>query len=162
MLFFEQPRIWVCKCILPAHIQPCIHQHSQVLLSRAAHPPAWTDNRDCPDPGAAPSTWPYWILWDSHGPLLEPVQMSLDGIPSFRWSSPSLNLVSLSDKLRVHSVPSSVPLMNIQSSIGLHTDPWGTPLDTDVHLDIELLATTQPSNQFLIHWTVCPSLFNLG
>jgi len=54
----------------------------------------------------------------------------------------------------------SVSLINILNSTGPSTDPWGTPLVTGLHLDIEPLTATlwlRPSNQFLTHRTVHPS-----
>jgi len=58
----------------------------------------------------------------------------LNGIPSFLLSSVNL--------LRVHSIPSSMLLMKMLKSTGPKTDPWGTPLVTSLHLDIEPSVTT--------------------
>ena len=71
-----------------------------------------------------------------------------------------LSLVSSTNLLRVHLMPSSVSLMKMLKSTSPKTDPWGTPLVTGLYLNIEPLITTLClllSNQFLIHWTVHPS-----
>ena len=52
---------------LPGHVQLSIHQHPQVLLSRAA-PSLFIDAGGCPNLGAGPCTWPCWTSWGSHRP----------------------------------------------------------------------------------------------
>lgn len=50
--------------------------------------------------------------------------------------------------------PRSLSLTEGSDSISPQTDPWGAPLTTGFHLDIELLTTALgewPSSQFLIH-----------
>ena len=75
-------------------------------------------------------------------------------------STAPLSLVSSANLLSVHLISLSVSLMKIFNSTCPSTDPWGTPLVTNLHLDIKPLTTTlwmQLSNQFLIHLTVHPS-----
>ncbi|KAK4822069.1 hypothetical protein QYF61_009330 [Mycteria americana] len=69
-------------------------------------------------------------------------------------STAPLSLVSSANLLRVHSISLSMSLMRILNRTGPSTDSRGTPLVTDLHLDIEQLTATlwiRPSNQFLIH-----------
>lgn len=46
------------RCILLAYIHVFVHQHLHVFLLRAALHPACICVWDCPDPRAAPFTWP--------------------------------------------------------------------------------------------------------
>jgi len=48
-------------------------------------------------------------------------------------------LVLSANLLRVHAIPLYMSLMKILNNIGPNTDPGGTALVTDLHLDIELL-----------------------
>jgi len=85
------------------------------------------------------------------GPLFKPVQIPLDGILSFYCVNHTTQLGVIS---KLAEVPSSMSLIKMLESTGSKTDPWGTPLVSDLHLDIEPLTTTlwlQPSNLFLIH-----------
>ena len=75
-------------------------------------------------------------------------------------STALLNLVSSANLLRVHSIQLLMSLIKMLKSTHPKTDPWGTPLITSFHLDIEPLITTlclQPFNQFFIHRVVDPS-----
>ena len=74
------------------------------------------------------------------GPLLKPVWVSLDGIQYGVLTVPH-SLVSSVNLLRMHSTPLSMSLLKILKSISPSTDPWGTPLITDLHRDIEPLTT---------------------
>ncbi len=60
----------------------------------------------------------------------------LNGIPSSVSTAP-LSLVSSANLLRVYSIPSSMSLIKMLKSTSPKTDPWGTPLVTGLHLDIE-------------------------
>ena len=67
------------------------------------------------------------------------------------------SLVSSANLLRVHLIPLTVSLVKILKSVCPSTDPWGIPLVTDLHLDIEPLTTTlwvRSHNLFLIYQTV--------
>ena len=76
-----------CECMLLAHVQLFIHQYPQVLLIRAAFNPC------IPQPVLIVRVSPTQMrdlalgLVEPHkihtGPLLEVVQVPLDGIPSF-------------------------------------------------------------------------------
>ena len=87
-------------------------------------------------------------------------------LPSAVSTAP-LSLVSSANLLRVHSIPSPMPLIKMLKSIRPKTDSWGTPLISNLYLDIEPLARIlwlQSSKQFLIHRIVHspnPSLSNL-
>ena len=75
------------------------------------------------------------------------------------------SLVSSANLLRVHSVPLSVFLTKMLNNTGPYTDPWGMPLITGFHLDIEPFITTfwvQPSSQFLIFCVIYPSIKSMS
>ena len=93
-------------------------------------------------------------------PLSEPAQVPLHGVPSFCCVHCTTQLGVISKLLRVHSIPPSVSLIEMLKSSGPRMDPWGTPLITGLHLDMEPLTTAlwlRPSNQFLIQHIVQPS-----
>ena len=93
-------------------------------------------------------------------PLSEPVQVPLHGVPSFCCVHCTTQLGVISKLLRVHSIPPSVSLIEMLKSSGPRMDPWGTPLITGLHLDMEPLTTAlwlRPSNQFLIQHILQPS-----
>ena len=75
------------------------------------------------------------------GPLLKLVQVHLDGILSFRCVNCTTQLGVIC-KLAEGALNTTMSLMKILNSTGPNTDLWGTPLVTDLHLDIELLTTT--------------------
>ena len=90
-------------------------------------------------------------------PLSEPVQVPLHGVPSFCCVHCTTQLGVISKLLRVHSIPPSVSLIEMLKSSGPRMDPWGTPLITGLHLDMEPLTTAlwlRPSNQFFTHQKV--------
>ncbi|KAK4825953.1 LOW QUALITY PROTEIN: hypothetical protein QYF61_003471 [Mycteria americana] len=128
-----------CERTLQAHVQLFIHQYPRVLLRRAA------PNPFIPQPILIPGIAPTQVhdlalgLVEPHqvhmGPLLELVQVPLDGIPV---STGPLSLVSSANLLRVHLIPLSMSLMKILNNI--------EPLTTTLWM--------RPSSQFLIHRTV--------
>ena len=64
------------------------------------------------------------------------------------------SLVSSAHLLRVHSTPLSMSSTKTLKRIGPSTDPWGTPLVTDLHPDMEPLISTlwiQSCRQCFIH-----------
>jgi len=76
-------------------------------------------------------------------------------------STTLLSLVSSVNLLRVHSIPLPMPLIKMLKSIRFKTDPWGTLLITDLHLNTEPLSTTLwlwLANKFLFHQIVHPSI----
>lgn len=56
-------------------------------------------------------------------------------------SAVSHSLVSTADLLRMYSIPLSMSLMETFNRTGPSTDPWGTPLVTHIHQDVESLIT---------------------
>ncbi|PKU42524.1 rna-directed dna polymerase from mobile element jockey-like [Limosa lapponica baueri] len=72
--------------------------------------------------------------------FLSPVQIPLDGILSLRHVNHTTQLDVIC-KLAESAITLSVSLMKILNSAGPSTDSQGTPLVTDLHLDIELLTT---------------------
>ena len=87
------------------------------------------------------------------GPLLKPVQIHLDGIPSLCAIDCTAQLGAVSKLLRVLLISLPVSLIKVLKSTTPKTDPQGTPLITSLHLDVEPLTTTlwlQPSKQFFI------------
>ncbi|KAK4820500.1 hypothetical protein QYF61_000079, partial [Mycteria americana] len=153
-----------CECTLSAHVQLFIHQYPQVLLCRAAL------NSFIPEPililGVAPTRVQDLALGlvEPHevhmGPLLKLVQVPLNGISSLRCVNRTTQL-GVTCKLAEGALDPTVYVIDeILNSTGPNTHPGGTPLVTDLHLDIEPLTTMlwmRPSNQFLIHRTVHPS-----
>lgn len=78
-----------------------------------------------------------------HNPFLEPAKVRLNGSTTI-WSivtPPSF--ASFANLLRVWSTPSSRSLMRMLliNVIGPSIDPWGTPLVTDIQLNLKLLIT---------------------
>lgn len=95
------------------------------------------------------------LCWTSGG-LHEPTSQDPSGWHSFPTivSTAPLSLALFTNLLRVHLIPHSVSLMEISSSTAPSMNPWGTPLFTGLHLDIEPLTSTLwmwPSSQLLIH-----------
>ncbi|KAK4830718.1 hypothetical protein QYF61_013168 [Mycteria americana] len=116
-----------CKCILPAHVQFFIHQYPQVLLCRAGL-----------NPFLPQFVWILGIaltqvqvlafslveLHEVHmHPLLKPLKVHLNGIPSLSISTAPLSLVSSANLLRAHPIPLCMSLMKILNSIGPSMDP---------------------------------------
>jgi len=117
-----------------------------------------TDKGGCCNAGAIICTCVCWSSWGYLGPLLQPVWISLDVIPSCRCVSHATSrphsLVSHRNLLKVHSIPLQTSLIKIT---GLSIDLWGTTLITDLHSDIEPLTTTlcvRSLNQYLFLQTV--------
>ena len=76
------------------------------------------------------------------------------------WCVSCITQLGVTCKLAEAALHLAKSLMKKLNSTGPSTDPWGTPLVTGVHLDIELLTTTlcqRLSNQFLSHRTDHPS-----
>ncbi|KAK4831119.1 LOW QUALITY PROTEIN: hypothetical protein QYF61_015422 [Mycteria americana] len=121
-----------CECTLLAHVQLFIHQYTHVLLCRAAVDPFITQ----PKPRIALTQVQDLALGlvEPHevyrSPVLELVQVPLDGIPSFSVSTTPLSLVSSANLLRVHSISLSVSLMKILNSTGPTVDCY--PLDAAI------------------------------
>ena len=64
------------------------------------------------------------------------------------------SLVSPANLLTMHSIHLSISPLKILKSTGPSTDPWRTPLITDLHPAIEPLITTlwtQSCSQFFVH-----------
>jgi len=107
---------------------------------------------------------PHEILLGSLLSLSRPFGM--EPHPLDAWTVPH-SFVSFTEFLRVHSFLLSRSLMKIFKSFYPSIGPWGTPLVTNLHANIELLTTTlwvRSHNQFLVLWTTHPSnpyLFNL-
>ncbi|KAK4827142.1 LOW QUALITY PROTEIN: hypothetical protein QYF61_014736 [Mycteria americana] len=141
-----QPRIRLgCKHTLPGHGELLINQHPQVLLLRAALNPF--------------STQPVFVLGialthvqdlalglvELYGVRIGPTSQACQGPSGWHLFPPASaphSLVLLADLLRVHSIPLSMSLTKMLNSAGPNTDPWGTPLITGLHLDIEPLTAT--------------------
>ncbi|KAK4827472.1 hypothetical protein QYF61_018708 [Mycteria americana] len=135
---------------LPAHVQPSVNQHSQVLFHQAAfqalfpkpvalHGVVVTQVQDL----ALSLVEPHTI---GLGPSIWPVQVPLSTLPP--------NLVPSANLLRAHSIPSSRSSIKILNKSGPKTEPWGTPLVTGCQLDLTPFTTTlwvQPSSQFFTH-----------
>ncbi|PKU47244.1 hypothetical protein llap_2420 [Limosa lapponica baueri] len=75
------------------------------------------------------------------GTLLEVAQVPLDSIPSLRHVNCTTQLGVIS-KLAKDALDPIMSLMKILNNAGPIMDPRGTPLVTNLHLDIELLTTT--------------------
>ncbi|KAK4827693.1 LOW QUALITY PROTEIN: hypothetical protein QYF61_020827 [Mycteria americana] len=139
---------------LPAHVQPAVNQHPQVLLCQAAFQPLFpkpvvlhgvvvTQVQDL----ALGLVEPHTI---DPGPSIQPVWVSLTFLPSSRLTLPH-NLVSSANLLRAYLIPSSRSLIKIFNSTASNTEPWGTLLVTGCQLDLTPFTTTlwaQPSSQF--------------
>lgn len=68
-----------------------------------------------------------------------------------------LSLVSSANLFRVDSIPLPLPWKKRLDSTGPSTDPWGAPLITVFHLDVEPWTVTPwmwPFSHFLIHLAV--------
>lgn len=139
------------------HVQFPIHQYPKVLSSRAVLYPFI----------------PQLVLREGiamtqvqalHLDLLDLTKFSwalCSSLSRFLWmaSCPLVVLTSQHNLLRVNLIPLSVLLMKILNSTSPSTDPWGTPLITDLHLDLEPLTTTPwiwSHSLFLVYWTVHP------
>ena len=74
------------------------------------------------------------------GPLLKLCKsLSRASRPSGMTTTPH-SLLSSANLLRVHLISLSMSLMKMLNSSSPCTDPWGTPLVTGIHLDIEPLT----------------------
>ncbi|KAK4831083.1 hypothetical protein QYF61_015281 [Mycteria americana] len=148
-----------CECTLLARVQLFIHQYPYVLLPRAALNPfnpqpvlisgvALTQVQD-----------PALGLVEPHevhiSPLLELVQVPLDGILSLRCVNCTTQLGVIC-KLAEGALK---PTVYVTDEDIKHMDAEGRHL-SPISINIELLTTTlwmRPSHQFLIHRTVHPS-----
>jgi len=134
-----------CKCTLLGYVELLIYQHPRVLLSRAAFIPfipqpvlipgiALTHVQDLAlDLVEPPEVWT--------GPLLKLVQVLLGGVPSLRYVYRTTQLGVIC-KLAEGALDPTESLMKILNSSGPIMDPWGKPLVTDLHLDIEPFTAT--------------------
>ena len=133
-----------------SRVPPGMGHHSSLGSSASASPPS--EERI-----ASPHlTHISALVVKSHSPWNVP----LHGVPSFCCVHCTTQLGVISKLLRVHSIPPSVSLIEMLKSSGPRMDPWGTPLITGLHLDMEPLTTAlwlRPSNQFLIQHIVQPS-----
>lgn len=135
LLWFSPGENWLfgCKCILLAHVQPLIHQHLLVPLtgySWSFHPPAQIITGGCFKSGTAPSLGLIRLHEIPMGPL-ELVQVSLeclDDILPFKCGNNIFQHGDIYNLLRVHSIPSSMPLNKIIINTNPNTNSWGTPL----------------------------------
>ncbi|PKU48190.1 hypothetical protein llap_1469 [Limosa lapponica baueri] len=75
-------------------------------------------------------------------PLLKPVKVPLDGIPSLQDVNCSTQLGVVAKLLRLHSIPTSMLPTKMLNSTGPSTESRGTPFTTGHHSDIELLTAT--------------------
>jgi len=134
-----------CENTLLAQVQLFIPQYPEVLLDRAALncfirlavlilrvAPAWAQDL---------VLGVFEPLEVHTGPLLELVQVPVDGILSLRCVDCSTQL-GIICKLAEGALNPAMSLMNILNTTGPNTDPQGTSLVTDIYLDIELLTIT--------------------
>ena len=161
-ILLMQPRTWFAFWAASAHsrLMSSFSPTSTPRLpsrqgcSQSPHRPVCIDTGGWPDPGAGPCAWPCWTSWGSHRPTSRACPGPSGWHPVPQVSTVPLSLVSPANLPRVHSVLLSMLLMKVLNSTRPNTNPWGTPLVTDLHLDIEPLTTTlwlQPSSQFLMH-----------
>ena len=141
-----------CKCTLPGHVELHINQHPQVLLGPFSDQPVFVL-------GIAPTCVQDFALGlaEFHEVCTSLSRSRWMASLSFSLLTTPYSLVLPANVLRVHSIPLSMSLMKMLNSTGPNNDPSGTPLVTDLHLDIELLTATlwvRPLTQFLIHWVV--------
>jgi len=114
----------------------------------------------CLDPDLRPCIWICWTSWHSRGPTAQ-AYVGLSGwhpVPRacqlyhMAWCHPQT--------CRECTWSPCQCLMKMLKSTSPSNDPWGVPLITYLHLNIEALTTTiwvWSRNQFLIHQTVHPS-----
>ena len=115
-----------CERTLVGHVQLFIHQHSQVLLGRVAFNPV------IPQPVLIPGVALTLMqdlalgLVDPHdvhtGPLLQLVQVLLDGIPSF-WCVNCTTQLGVICKRAEGALNLAKSLMKMLNSSGPSTDP---------------------------------------
>lgn len=74
-------------------------------------------------------------------PLFKPLQVPLDGIPSFLCINCTTQLDIISKLPRVPLIPWSMSLIMMLKRTGPKKDHWGTPLFTGLHLNTEPLTT---------------------
>ena len=74
-----------CESTLLAHIQLFFHQDPQVLFCKAALNEFFSQSVHISGiaPSASPCIWSCRVSLGSHGPTFKPLQVPLDGIPSF-------------------------------------------------------------------------------
>lgn len=110
--------------------------------------PASVDTRVCPIPGAAPALGLIKPHESTMGPLLQLIQVPLDGILSSGVPTTPPSLVSSAN---MTPMPLSMSITKVFNTTGANEDPWETPLVTAVHQDFELLITTECN---------CPTTFH--
>lgn len=145
-----------CEGPLLVHGQLPIHPQVPCGSAPSLHSPVCTDSRSYHNPGARPCIWVNWTSWGSPGPT---AQASL-GLS--QWH-PVPQMYQLHHAAWRHLQTcwgctwSYCWLMKMLKSTSPSTDPWGTPLLTDLHPDTEALVTILwVQSQFLIHWTAPP------
>lgn len=82
---------------------------------------------------------PYKVLV---GPLFNPVQVPLDGIPSFCSINCTTQFTVISKPTEGALDPLPRSLIKMLKRTGTKTDPWEALLVADFHLAIELLTAT--------------------
>lgn len=112
------------------------HTHTSPFLRGsflATLPPAWSTAWVCCGPGEEPSTLTCWT--SHHWPW--PIKPDPSAEPSYTPADSTLqpNLVSYTNWLRAHSIPSFRSLMKRWNRTGPNTEPWGTLLVTVCQLD---------------------------
>lgn len=98
-------------------------------------------------------------------PLLRPVQVPLDGIPSLRCVDHTTQLDVIVSPSGSALDPTAHITDKMLNSASPNPDPWGTPLTTGLNMDINTLTATiqvPPSSQFFIHLVVHPSNLSLS
>lgn len=98
------------------------------------------------------------------GPRFGPV-LGLSGWHSFSLVDPPCHTAWCHWQTCYRHSQLSVSLTEMLNSTSPNTVPWGTPLVTAFHLDVEFLIATlkvQPSSQFLIHQVVHLSVMFLS
>ncbi|KAK4820325.1 hypothetical protein QYF61_023558 [Mycteria americana] len=123
-----------CERTLPAHVQLLVHQYPQVLLRRAAL------NHIIPQPVLIPGIAPSQVqdlapgLVEPHevhtGPLLQLVQVPLDGIPSF-WRVSCTTQLGVICKLAEGAL--NPPVCVIDEDIEQHWSQYGPLRDSTRH-----------------------------
>ena len=71
------------------------------------------------------------------GPLFEPAQVPLHGIPPFSYVSCTTQCGGICKLLKVHQIPLSMALIKMLKSTSPMMDPWEAALVTGLHLDAE-------------------------
>ncbi|KAK4817028.1 hypothetical protein QYF61_026034 [Mycteria americana] len=144
-----------CERTLLAHVQFFIHQYPQVLLFKAALNPFIPQPVLIAGVALIQVQHPARGLAELHkiqmGPLLDLVQVPLDGIQSLRRVNRTTQLGVIC-KFAEGALGPTVSLMKILNSTGPNIEPLTT------------ILWMRPSSQFLVHQTVYPlnpSLSNL-